>query len=248
MRDIDLSEYDRPDLYDLENGTDQDLDFFLAQARQTGGPVLDIACGTGRIGIPLAREGYQVTGVDLSEPMLVHGRGLAGELPISFLKADCRDFDLRTRFPLVFMTGHGFQNLIRDEDQAALFGCVRRHLAPGGRFVFETRNRDISPLASSCDRKAYRSYRMPNGEWIDCSIKQDYDRKTSCLHYRIWRENRRSGEVWQGSGLLRFPSEGEIRLGLKAAGLEVVSCYGDWGCEAASRTAPERIFVCQLMA
>ena len=76
--DIDLSEYDRPDLYDLENTADEDLEFFLGLAAEYGGPVLDIACGTGRIGIPLASQGYEVVGIDLSGPMLAHGRARAG--------------------------------------------------------------------------------------------------------------------------------------------------------------------------
>ena len=82
-------EYDDPAEYDLENGLDgPELPFYLSLAQETGGPVLDLACGTGFLTIPLAEAGLAVTGVDVAQNMLDHARRKAGALPIRWLHAD----------------------------------------------------------------------------------------------------------------------------------------------------------------
>ena len=242
--EIDLSEYDHPDLYDAENDTGTDLEFILNQARKTGGPVLDIACGNGRIGLPLAKVGYQVTGIDLSETMLMHGREKAGDLPMTFLKADCRDFSLDQRFSLAFMTGHGFQNLLGRQDRLALFQSVRQHLTEDGLFLFETRNELSSSLTQNCPREFYRSYHLPNGAEIRCDIEQSYDPETGILDYRIWRQDQLSDQVFEGSGRICFPTDEMVRSELDMAGFQLHECIGDWdGCPQGTE-APERIYLC----
>ena len=142
------------------------------------------------------------------------------------------------------MTGHGFQNLVEDADQTALFDNARHHLAEGGCFVFETRNARVSPLAVSCDRRPFRRYQLPDGSPVDCFIEQDYDPDRYLLSYRIWRENRKTGDSWCGSGQLRFSEDGEIRERLARSGLAVSACFGDWDGSQAGEGSPELIYLC----
>lgn len=133
------------DLYDLDvRGIGRtDIDFYLEYARTLGSPVLELACGTGRVTIPLARAGFEVVGVDLSASMLrVFERKLADvERPvrrrISVVQDDMADFSLRTRFPLIIIPFRGFQALTDNRDVRSCLLRVRDHLRPGGRFVFD---------------------------------------------------------------------------------------------------------------
>lgn len=96
-----LEEYLHPDLYDLENPDfEPEGPFYLSIARETGGPVLELGCGTGRYTIPLARAGLAVTGLDRTPAMLDEARAKAGDLPIQWVEADARDYQLGPLFGL----------------------------------------------------------------------------------------------------------------------------------------------------
>ena len=76
-----LEEFADPETYDIEDDSDTGIAFYAALARETGGPVLEIACGTGRVGIPIARLGYAVTGLDIVPGMLELARRKSAGLP-----------------------------------------------------------------------------------------------------------------------------------------------------------------------
>jgi SAM-dependent methyltransferase len=102
-----------------------------------GARVLDLACGWGRVAIPLARQGYRVVGVDLS-PVLRLGRQLAREegLGVDFLRADLRRWTCRSRFDLVLLWGMSF-GYFPDEENSRLLARVRSWLGPEGRAVLD---------------------------------------------------------------------------------------------------------------
>lgn len=116
-----------------------DFKFYLAEARKARGPVLELACGTGRLTIPLKKGGADITGLDLALPMLERARykALAAGLKINFLRGDARRFRLRRKFKLIFMAFNSMQHFGRREDLEGLFASVARALAPGGRFIFD---------------------------------------------------------------------------------------------------------------
>jgi SAM-dependent methyltransferase len=137
--DYDYSTYART--YDLEYGTmSSDLPFYVGLAKRTGGPVLELAIGTGRVAIPIAREGIPVYGLDSTPAMLgVLERKLEAEpdLPLGFVEGDMRDFDLTEHgpFPLVTCPARAFLHMLTVEDQLRCLENVRRHLADGGLFA-----------------------------------------------------------------------------------------------------------------
>ncbi|MGY4479386.1 class I SAM-dependent methyltransferase [Bradyrhizobium sp. USDA 3364] len=92
--------YSRPDLYDVMAPHDPVLEhFYVELARERGGRVLDLACGSGRLTVPLARAGLQATGGDLSAEMLQHARrrARAEAVALDLVELDMRDFDLKGR-------------------------------------------------------------------------------------------------------------------------------------------------------
>jgi SAM-dependent methyltransferase len=102
--------------------------------------ILDIGCGTGNHSIPLARRGYKVTGVDLSDNMLVHARGkakLLGNSSPSFVQGDARTVELNQKFDAVLMMFAVLGYQLKNDDVLAALGTVRKHLNPGGLFIFD---------------------------------------------------------------------------------------------------------------
>lgn len=135
------STFDDGDLYDLvADGIDYDLDFYSGLAREAKGPVLDVACGTGRILLPCLQAGVDIDGLDLFEPMLERLRTKADKLGLSpqLYQSDMSDFDVPRRYALVMIPFNAF---IHNMTQAAQISCLQRcreHLLTGGMLVFDT--------------------------------------------------------------------------------------------------------------
>lgn len=131
-----------------------DVHLYLALARESGGPVLEAGCGTGRILAPIARAGISIVGLDRSRGMLQRClEKIAQEPPevrdrIELRHADMRTFDLGRQFPLVIAPFRGFQHLIGADEQRAFLATARRHLAPKGQLVFDVFNPDPARLAA----------------------------------------------------------------------------------------------------
>jgi SAM-dependent methyltransferase len=137
--------------YDLHFG-DVDTDLFMIEqfAARYGSPILELACGTGRVLLPLARQGYQVTGVDVSPGMLeVARRKIAAENltnRITLVEQDMRELDLDARFNLAFVAVNSFMHLLNTDDQLAALTRIRHHLNPGGLLLLDLFNPDLARL------------------------------------------------------------------------------------------------------
>jgi|SRR5580704_1303881 SAM-dependent methyltransferase len=120
-----------------------DLPFYLALARQSRGPVLEIACGTGRVLLPIAREGVEIHGVDNSAPMLdVLKSHLEKELPevrsrVKLHSGDMRRFVLNKKFPLIIIPFRPMQHMFTLDDQVAALRAAAEHLDENGRLAFD---------------------------------------------------------------------------------------------------------------
>jgi len=120
-----------------------DLPFYLELAEQYGGPVLEIACGTGRVTLPVARKGIETCGVDNSQPMLqVLNQNLAVEpleirQRVSVHEGDMRSFRLDKKFPLVMIPFRPMQHMFTVEDQVAALKTAAGHLTDGGILAFD---------------------------------------------------------------------------------------------------------------
>jgi SAM-dependent methyltransferase len=136
------TDYDKfSEIYDLVYDFDYDHNFYLRRARRAGGRILEIGCGTGRLTLPLARSGIDVTGIDNSPKMLALAREKLGrEDPriqerVELLEADIRELDLGQMFNLVIFPFNSFMYLYTPEDQVRALAAVRKHLADDGLFI-----------------------------------------------------------------------------------------------------------------
>jgi SAM-dependent methyltransferase len=124
------------DDYDYQQILDR-LEPFL---KESGAHViLDLACGTGTGSVELYKRGYNVTGIDLSEEMLIraHEKSLEAHAKIKYLQADMRDFQVKTRFDAVISLTDGFNYLLTEEDIRKALGNIAGHLRPEGVLIFD---------------------------------------------------------------------------------------------------------------
>jgi SAM-dependent methyltransferase len=132
------SPYDAPELYDLLfDALDFDLAYWVEVGRGAGGPVLELACGSGRLLRPIRRAGVDIDGLDASPAMIARLKERAGAegLEVRAEIADMRDFEMGRRYARIFCGFNGFAHCETIEDQLATLSCARRHLLPGGAVV-----------------------------------------------------------------------------------------------------------------
>ena len=267
-----LEEFADPLNYDIEDTSDAGIAFYSALAQESGGPVLEIACGTGRVSIPMARLGFAVTGVDIVPGMLARARSKSAGLPTRWIEGDARTFDLGERFRLIFLTGNAFQAFLTRADQEALLDRVRAHLHDDGLFAFETRNprwstHDAPAQEQECSEaelhgagrplfayletreqeEDWQTYTYSDGRDVRLSKTQVYDHVAQILHwttYRRWRAgDEEHAKVTRIAVRFTFPQELEALL--HHNGFTIVRQYGDWNLEPLSAASPSIIVVCR---
>jgi SAM-dependent methyltransferase len=180
-----------------------DVAFYLRLARAIGGPVLEYGIGNGRVAIPIARSGIEVVGVDLSKPMLQSlERRLEDEPPavrarVRAVQGDMREVDLRRRFPLIIAPFNTILHLYRRIELEQFLSRVKRHLLPGGRFVFDY----STPQAADLCRDPRRRYAAPRlrhprtGKLVSYFERFEYDPLRQLLLVRVeFRPSR--GAAW----------------------------------------------------
>lgn len=185
--------------------------------------ILDIGCGTGNHSIPLTKRGYDVTGIDLSENMLVYAREKAKVLTISssvnFLQGDARTVDVGKKFDAVLMMFAvlGYQST--NEDVLAALNTVRKHLNPGGLFIFDVW---YGPAVLSV-RPSERVKVIPttDGKVIRvASGSLDTPRHISEVKYHLWRiAGDKVVSETEESHQMRFFFPQELALFLSTSGL-----------------------------
>jgi SAM-dependent methyltransferase len=130
----------------------QDVTFFVDAAKESGGPVLEIGCGTGRILLPTARAGIEIVGLDISPGMLAVCREQLSREPVEvqakvrLVQADMRNFDLAQSFALVTIPFRPFQHLTTVDDQCVCLRNIHRHLAHDGRLILDLFNPSLPML------------------------------------------------------------------------------------------------------
>lgn len=248
-----LDEFADPDTYDIECSDDTGVAFYSALAQETGGPVLEIACGTGRVSIPIAQLGFAMTGVDIVPGMLDRARSKSAGLPTRWVEGDARTFDLGEQFRLIFVTGNAFQAFVSRADQEALLKRAHVHLHDGGLFAFETRNPRWTDLVTRDGEEAWQTYtdrHRSGGRDVRISKTQAYDHLTQILHwtaYRRWSEGEHERtRVTRTALRYTFPQELEALLHYN--GFDLIRQYGDWNMEPLTAESTSIIVVCRKRA
>lgn len=240
--------YDDPTYYDYTyRRRREDVAFYRRAARQHGSPVLELGVGSGRVAIPLGLDGHEVMGLDLNPAMLARARARAdeSELPpgrLTLLEGDARAFSLDRTFPLIIAPFNALLHLYEAEELAACFACVRRHLAPGGRFVFDVRMPSVKELARDPDREyAVGRFVHPTlGVKVRYTEQFRYDalKQVQFVTLRFYPPD---GEVLETLLAQRQIFPNELRGLLRLGGLKLARRMGDFDGLAMSPEADTQI-------
>jgi SAM-dependent methyltransferase len=231
---VDFAEY-----YDFDHDLTLDVNFYLDFARQCGSPILELACGTGRLLLPLAEAGFEIHGVDLSQNMLalcrqkVNAKHLNERVCLTL--ADMARFDLpRKDFTLVYVALRSFMHLLTQADQLACLQQAHKHLRPGGYFIVNMIAPDLERLAQQPDEVfiVQREFSLPNGHRV---IRKQrlvaHDVVNQTRHFEFRFEEFDAGTLVRERVVplhTRYTFLYELRLLLKRVGFTVLDVFRDY--------------------
>ena len=240
--------------YDRIHVRDDDLAFWTEEARFSGGPVLELGCGTGRVAIPMAQTGIQVVGLDNSRELLSIARGKARSLRLSrdqiqFTYGDMRRFSLKQQFPLVCIPFNSFLLLLSVAEQFQALLAIRKHLIPSGRLIIDIFVPDLDRLVSD------PSVETSNGELLESDTdhqlilrEQSFcDNFNQIITARNMIEERDpKGNLEQAvlkEYQLRYIHRFEMQHLLAAAGYNVLDVYGSYERHTLDEEDPRMLWV-----
>jgi SAM-dependent methyltransferase len=230
--------------YDLTFGVsgEAEINWYLKKARAFGGPVLDLACGTGRLALSLAQKGFDVTGIDSSVGMLnqfelkLKGVPTATHQRVHIANQDMTSFSLKKRFNTILCCDAFFHNLTIEEEINCL-DCVARHLAPGGRFIFNLPNPTFDFILKAAQQKKgdfeeRGRYALPESGTLRVEqahagniLDQTITTTLRLIHYGVdGNELERGESTWVSRYLFRYEA---VHL-LYRCGFEVEALIGDY--------------------
>jgi SAM-dependent methyltransferase len=232
-----------------------DTDFYLALAARADGPILELAVGTGRLAIPLATAGHQVTGVDRDSAMLARARRRIEALRepdrarLTLVEADILGLRLeRTDFRLSFIALNSLLLLGSHEHQRRALRIVARHLAPGGIAVVDVWLPAPADLVRF-DGRIGLEYHRPDpetGQLVVKTASATYDASSQEVELVSVYEQGGPGEPavrWLRADRLRFMTVDELRSAAEDAGLEVETIAGGLNLEPLGASSERAVLV-----
>jgi SAM-dependent methyltransferase len=203
---------DRPD-------TDLAVDRLATLAES--GRVLELGIGTGRIGLPLARRGLEIHGIDASEAMVARLREKPGGDAIPVSVSDFADVDVEGTFSLIFVVFHTFFDLLTQDAQVRCFENVTSKLEPGGRFVIEA----FVPDLSRFDREQRVNATRVELDWLllEATVHRRNEQRIDSMNVRITNDGTQLNPI-----RLRYAFPSELDLMARLAGLRLEARWGGW--------------------
>ncbi|MBD9371361.1 class I SAM-dependent methyltransferase [Rhizobium sp. ARZ01] len=232
------------DFYDLENGWGTDLDYVAAIAADATS-VLDLGCGTGELAIALG-AGRRVAGVDPAAAMLEIARAKPGAHYVRFIEGDARTVRLGETFDLVVMTGHAFQVFLNEADQRAVLATIAAHLAPGGRFIFDTRNPLVREWLEWVPQESGRVLEHARHGRVKAWNDMAHDEATGIVTYQTHYWIEKNDQHLMAESKILFTPKARVEAMLADYELSVERWAGDWQGGAWHENAPEIIPIGRL--
>jgi SAM-dependent methyltransferase len=241
-----LPEYDPlSDLYDLEYVHDYDLPFWLSIAEREAGPVVEWGAGTGRISVPLAAAGHDVTAVEVSAKMVERGEEKSES--VGWIEGDMRSVEPGQRYSLAVCAFNSFLCLREVDDALTFLRNANEHLVPGGLLGIEVSAFSPEELVDPPGGPALRhdfTRMLPDGRLERFSVSH-YDASTQLMEMRLFYEKYAASGTLESRRAhdltIRVVGRSELELMLQLTGFEVEAVYGGFEGEQFTSTSDHLI-------
>ena len=224
-----------------------DTHFYLDELKNTNGEILELACGTGRITCALARAGKSITGLDLSESMLEEANKKSTQLNlrIDWNQGNMTNFNLKKKFDVVFVGYNSVHHILTNQDFKSFLSCVKAHLKPNGRFLFDIFNPSLAFLIRPKVRKEMDDYIEPSsGDKVIVTEINEYDPATQINHVTYYYSKEGQPDFHSHPLNMRcyFPQEMDALLHYN--GFNIVRKYGGFDKSPFTGASMKQIFDC----
>ncbi len=234
-------------IYDGMNTNLDDLQFYKRWLpKNEDARILELCCGTGRLTLPIARDGYDITGVDYTASMLEQAKAKASEegLEVELIEADIRTLDLPKKYDLIFIPFNSIHHLYKNEDVFKAFTVVKSHLKKGGLLLLDCFNPNIQFIVEGeKEQKEIAQYKTKDGREVLIKQTMRYENKTQInrieWHYFI---NGEFDSVQNLDMRLFFPQE--LDSYLEWNGFKIIHKFGGFEEEVFNDKSEKQIFVC----
>ncbi len=237
----------------------KDIEFFIEYSKKSGGRTLELGCGTGRVLIPTAAAGSEITGLDLSAFMLNKCREKLGKQPeevqrrVKLIQGNMTDFKTGEKYALITIPFRAFQHLITVKEQKACLACIHKHIMPKGLIIIDVFNPNPARLVPNPEYMAEKEdtpeTTLPDGrKFRRANRTAAYHREQQYndieLIYYVSRPEGITDRLVQ-SFPMRYYFRYEMEHLLELSGFRVVDLFGDFDRSAFSSDSPEMIFIAE---
>ena len=239
------------DIYDIYVTTQLDVAFFLKEAQQAAGAILELMSGTGRVSLPLLEQGFALTCLDYSEKMLavLEGKLKAKGLTAKLHHLDVCEMALEQQFELIFIPFHAFSEIITPKRQIEALRRIYAHLSPEGRFICTLHNPTVR-LKSVDGSLRFRGQFSYDHHQLVLTCTEQYDPQTCCVHGLQFFEHYDAQHDLLAKKMLAIKffvhDYDSFRNLVTAIGFQVVTVYGDYNDAVyEAKSSPFMIWVLQ---
>jgi SAM-dependent methyltransferase len=233
------------ELYDKihsQKNSGEDVDFYVSEALQADGKVLEVACGTGRIYLEMLEQGVDAYGIDLSEEMLEKLEDKAEERNLNqkVFKADMRDFDLDEKFSLIIIPYRSFLHNLTIEDQLSTLESIYEHLEDGGKLVLNFYCPDLDFISENYDTEL----RMEVEGHEELELVE-YNELVDPVDWIIEFEKKiveNGEETWSATGRTKMVTRPEMELLLQRSSFSSWEVYGGFDLEELENSKQEMVW------
>jgi SAM-dependent methyltransferase len=238
--------------------TRRDVDFWVGAARSAGGRTLELGSGTGRVLLPIARAGCEISGLDRSRTMHDRCRENLAREPedvrqrVRLYEGDMREFDLGARFYLIIAPFRSFQHQVTVEDQLRCLASIHRHLETGGRLIFDVFNPSFHAMVDTRrteEKEDTPDTALPDGRRFRRATR------VAAVHFVeqisdieiIYYLTNLEGHVDRivQSFAMRWYVRSEVEHLLARSGFTLRQVYGDYDNSELTDKSPEMVFVAE---
>lgn len=236
--------YSDPQLYDAAHEwKTNDIEFITNCALEYGGPILEMASGTGRLAVPLIKRGFNYTGVELSEPFVEFTKKKLTPIKSDhdIVQGDMKNIDLKKKYKFIFIGFNSICHLLTNKDVSRFFNCVYAHLLDGGLFLIDTFVPNPIFLYRPNLKTPVMEFDLPNGERCIVNEINQYDPVTQINQIKWFFESSKVDQFLFDMHMI-YPDTMD-RL-LSESGFKIYNKFGDYDKSPFSSESHLQIYLC----